>query len=358
MSGTHDIERTPQYEEFIGKLKEFHEKRGTHLDTEPKLGLNHVDLYRLFNYIVERGGYDKVSDEKLAWRRMCEGLGLMTGNAPAAAFGLKTIFYKFLAAYEIKTIHNKEPPPPEILEQLTARGSGLLTRTLETYKANRRDTIHERSDGDENTPVKDRKLDDTPGSARSSRGLREAPPQRVIFQPDTAPPRQARHASSQHAAPTARTSHPSPHTQAHPHAHGHIQSPHVQPMQHQPQIGGPSQAWNPQNAEPWLPAVQNYRPAELAKVDSRVVPTPINTPEAFPKSRRLASAQAAAMQPRFPGSKLNTNAFRSLLILATVLTVPRWLRGAEHLPTLRYSTSKRNPVRTSLWPPPFGQNII
>lgn len=307
MTGTHPIDRTPEYEEFMARLREFHAKRGTNLDPEPKLGLNHVDLFRLFNYIVERGGYDKVSDEKLAWRRMCEGLGLMTSNPPAAAFGLKSIFYKNLAAFEIKTIHNKEPPPPEILEHITARGSGLLTRTLETYKTNRRETVHERSDGDDGTPVRDRKPEDTPGSARASRGLREAPPQRIIFQPDTAPPRQARHTSGQHATPAA---HSSPHPQSHANSHTQIQPPHLQAMQHHAQRGGPSHAWNPSAPELHVPAVQNYQPGELLSTPTRIVPTPISNPEEFARSRRHASMLAAGrpvpdpMQPRLPGSRL------------------------------------------------------
>lgn len=321
--GPHTIDRTPEYEEFIQTLKAFHEKRGTNFDPEPKVGALHVDLFKLYHYIVDRGGYDKISDEKLAWRRMCEGLGLMTSNPPAAAFGLKSIFYKYLAAYEIKTVYGKEPPPPEILELTTARGSGLLSRTLETYKVNRRDTGHEPSDGDDGTPARDRNLEETPGSGRASRGLREAPPQRVIFQPDTASPRQVRHASGQQSTPTAHASHPPahphpqshqhPHPHAHPHPHPHphppgqMQSPNVHQVQHHPQRGGPSQIWNPPNAASWVPNIRDYQTGEPVRTDTRVVPTPINTPEAFPNPRRIAAMQAAAaMQPRQPGSKFNS----------------------------------------------------
>ncbi|KAL1836267.1 hypothetical protein VTK73DRAFT_5112 [Phialemonium thermophilum] len=90
LPGTHTIDRTPEYEEFIADLRKFHEQRGTSFEPEPKLGANHVDLLKLFKHIMAHGGYDKVSDEKLAWRRMCENLGLMTANPPAAAFGLKS----------------------------------------------------------------------------------------------------------------------------------------------------------------------------------------------------------------------------------------------------------------------------
>lgn len=324
MAPVHTVDRTPQYEEFMARLREFHEKRGTNLDPLPKLGLNHVDLFKLFNYIVERGGYDKVSDEKLAWRRMCEGLGLMTTNPPAAAFGLKSIFYKNLAAFEIRTVHNKEPPPPEILEHITARGSGLLTRTLETYKTNRRDTAHERSDGDDGTPVRDRRPEDIPGSARASRGLREAPPQRVIFQPDTAPPRQSRQASGQHTTPAAHTSHPSPHTQPHSHSHNLIQPPNMQALRLQSQRDSPTAAWRPTNPEQQLEAVHSYQPQDPTGTPVRVVPTPMNAPEEFSRSRRLASVQAVgSMQVRPPGSKLNAQMLLKGVGIA-MLTGPSW----------------------------------
>lgn len=72
-------------------------------------------------------------------------------NAAAYAFALKTVYYKNLAsvlevvsesvvmlmicsAYEIKHFHHKEPPPREILEDLTAKGGDLLHRTLENFK--------------------------------------------------------------------------------------------------------------------------------------------------------------------------------------------------------------------------------
>src|SRR4051794_8153774 len=187
----HKIERTPEYEKFIEELRAFHADRGTTFDPEPKMGNTNVDLLQLFNYIVDHGGYDKVSEEKLMWRKMCEGLGLMRHNAPADAYTLKQIFYRQLAAYEIKTEHGKEPPPPEILEFTTAKGGSLLTRTLENFQARVKAADKEES-GDDGTPSRDRRAEETPTSSRASRGLREAPAPRVIFHPETNPPRPTR----------------------------------------------------------------------------------------------------------------------------------------------------------------------
>lgn len=58
---------------------------------------------------------------------------------------------------------------------------------------------------EDGTPKKEKADgDELPGSAagRSSRGLRQAPPQRVLFNPDTAPARQARNTSIHQPSPT------------------------------------------------------------------------------------------------------------------------------------------------------------
>ncbi|KAK2074743.1 hypothetical protein P8C59_008926 [Phyllachora maydis] len=180
----HAIDCTPEYDEFIAKLKDFHEARGTPFEAEPKMGNLTVDLLKLFNLILENGGYDKVSEEKLKWRQMCDGLGLSRTNAPADAYALKQIFYKNLAAWEIKTIHNREPPPPEILEFVTAKGGSLLTRTLENFHARGKQPGAPESprSGDDGTPSRERKADETPSSGRASRELPE-PSRRIIIQP-------------------------------------------------------------------------------------------------------------------------------------------------------------------------------
>ena len=76
-------------------------------------------------------------------------------------------------------MHNKEPPPVEILESLTAKGSDILNRNVETFKppALRTGLLSRNSDSegeDAKTPGKDDKMDiDDPasGSGRSTRGM-------------------------------------------------------------------------------------------------------------------------------------------------------------------------------------------
>lgn len=112
------IDRTSEYEDFILKLRKYHEKRGcvltalellvasnpsvsTIFEAEPKIGQKRVDLLRLYNRVMQDGGYDRVSDtkaEKGQWRNLGSELGFDKATHPSAlAFMLKTVYYKNLA---------------------------------------------------------------------------------------------------------------------------------------------------------------------------------------------------------------------------------------------------------------------
>jgi chromatin structure-remodeling complex subunit RSC9 len=201
------IERTPEYDEFIEKLVAYHEKRGTHFDREPKVGNRHIDLLKLYKRVVDEGGYDKVSDtktHKLAWRRLAGEFLPGSNNLTTQAFIVKSAYYKNLAAYEITHVHKREPPPKEILEDVSAKGGDLLSRTVENYfrlvsrEADRLGNGEGSGDSDSENEAsktpKENKMDtDEPGSTgRVTRTLRHAPPQRVLFQPDVSAPRQTR----------------------------------------------------------------------------------------------------------------------------------------------------------------------
>lgn len=108
----------------------------TTLEPLPKVGNTHIDLHRLYERVVAEGGYDLCSDTRakpLMWRALAEEFVGKSKNVTAYAFQLKQIYYKNLCAYEISTHWKKEPPPKEILEDLTARGGGIMGRTLENF---------------------------------------------------------------------------------------------------------------------------------------------------------------------------------------------------------------------------------
>jgi len=312
----HTIDRTPEYEEFMTRLRDYHVKRGTTLDPEPKVGATHLDLFKVFNHVVESGGYDKISEEKLAWRRMASELGIYSNNEASTAFSLKEKFYKNLAAYEISTVHGKEPPPKDILEDVTAKGAALLTRTRENYRGAKRESNIGATDsaasGDDGTPVRERPVPDAAASARASRGLREAPPQRVIFQPDTGPSRTTRHASAHHASTTNSPAVNPPQTPSH-HPNMHVPQQQHQQQQNYQGNRGPSVHHQPATLENTSNLVTAYQPRFSKPLTLRAVSTPANAPNEFQKPRQ--QTRPDPRQPMQPGSKFALLSFAQRLTL-------------------------------------------
>ena len=269
-------------QEFLAQLRAFHENRGTNFDPNPKVGSKHIDLLRLYRIVVDRGGYDKVSDIKLHWRKIGTEFGLGTANLPALAFGLKSTYYRQLAAYEITHIHGKEPPPKEILEETTAKGASLLTRTLENFRPSARretgalGTENSEASGDDGTPARERiESEETPGSGgRVSRGLRQAPPQRVLFQPDTQPARQTRHSTS------------------HPNAQHH--------NQHQGHRGASTSYNPPSNTDNLSSGTNNFDNRPAMPLTLRPVITPGNNPLEFARREHALKIAAAVESGKIP----------------------------------------------------------
>ncbi|KAI5241878.1 hypothetical protein E4T43_05198 [Aureobasidium subglaciale] len=201
------IEKTDEYEKFMEELAAYHEKRGTTLENEPKVEAQHIDLSKLYTRVVAEGGYDLVSDTKkkpLMWRKIAEELLPGIKNLAGAAFLVKRAYYYNLVAYEISTHWGKEPPPKEVVEDVTAKGGDVMSRTLENYptSSTRDKSMANGNSSDNEDAAKDNHDDGEPGSVRSTRGLRHAPPPRDFYQP-SAPqqPRQTRN-QGQHTSQT------------------------------------------------------------------------------------------------------------------------------------------------------------
>ncbi|KAI2633454.1 hypothetical protein GGS21DRAFT_135787 [Xylaria nigripes] len=300
----HDIDRTPEYNEFIQKLTAFHEKRGSTFEPEPKLPTMHghvkVDLLRLYKAVIEKGGYDEMNKVQKAWGVLAGELGMYYADNKGMgqlSFQLKQDFYRYLAAYWIQDQYGREPPPKEILEQQScaSKHGPVLTRTVENFK------LSSRRMGEE-TPTRDeRPAESTPTSAnRASGRLREAPPQRVPFQPDTAPSRQSRSVSSHH------NSHNSSHTtQNSYHATQAQQNHHHVPHQHNPNnplhviqaqqaaLRGASSSFTPVNPETASRLGDPFEPRPPVSVPLRPVNTPGNNPVEFAKRQKLLKMQSA-----------------------------------------------------------------
>lgn len=232
------------------------------------------------------------------------------------SFQLKQDFYRYLAAYWIKDCYNRDPPPKEILEQQScaSKHGPVLTRTVENFK------LSARRPGEE-TPTRDeRPAESTPTSAnRSSGRLREAPPQRVPFQPDTGPSRQTRNVSSHHNTPNSNT------TQNNYHGSQAQQNHHHLPQQHNPNnplhviqaqqaaLRGASSSFTPANSEIASRLGDPFEPRPPFSVPLRPVNTPGNNPVEFAKRQRLLKTQTAGFgnaqalaRPVLPPGKSST----------------------------------------------------
>lgn len=75
-------------------------------------------------------------------------------------------------AFEIKDHYHKTPPPKDILEDLTARGGDLLTRTVENFRQAPAGDAEASGEEEVSTPNGNKMDIDEPGSGtgRSTRG--------------------------------------------------------------------------------------------------------------------------------------------------------------------------------------------
>lgn len=56
-----------------------------------------MSLHRLYTMVMERGGYDKLSDERMAWRQLVKPLGFGHQHEGAMTFQIKSLYYRNLA---------------------------------------------------------------------------------------------------------------------------------------------------------------------------------------------------------------------------------------------------------------------
>ncbi|KAK7887826.1 Chromatin structure-remodeling complex protein rsc9 [Exophiala xenobiotica] len=184
-------------EEFLNDVAAFHEKRGTSFDRDGKVSGRPIPLHKLYKLVLARGGYDSLSAERMQWRTLVREFGFGKVHEGVMTFQLKTVYYKNLAAYEIATYWGEEPPPKEILEDRSAKGGNLRTRTLENYapassQANEPanaaiDGNFDSADEEQVTPKHEKTESEEPGSATRypMRQLRQDPKRTQMYQPET-----------------------------------------------------------------------------------------------------------------------------------------------------------------------------
>ncbi|KAI9010843.1 hypothetical protein CLU79DRAFT_772916 [Phycomyces nitens] len=105
------IDRTPEYEEFMRRLKEFHEKKGSVLQPEPVLGGKKLDLYLIYKTVLEAGGYDKVTLNR-GWKQVGDPFNFPP-TCTNSAYILKGVFTKNLLGWEEEDFWKRPWNPPK-----------------------------------------------------------------------------------------------------------------------------------------------------------------------------------------------------------------------------------------------------
>lgn len=108
------IERTSEYIKFMKDLKDFHEKKGTVLQSEPILGGKKLDLLRIYKTVMEAGGYEKVTLNR-GWKQVGDPFHF-PATCTNSAYILKSVYTKFLLGWEEEHYWKRSwNPPPELL---------------------------------------------------------------------------------------------------------------------------------------------------------------------------------------------------------------------------------------------------
>lgn len=184
-------------EEFLHDVEEYMNQRGVPFDREGKVAGRPAPLHKLYRLVMERGGYDAVSETRMAWREICAHFNFPKAHDGAMSYQLKQLYYKNLAAYEILKYWGETPPPPSILEHTTAKGGDVRKRTHEAVMANEQSSSQDGDtmtiDSPQKTPKQEKtELDDQGSANRYTSRLRQQPKPVQLYQPDPTPSRSSR----------------------------------------------------------------------------------------------------------------------------------------------------------------------
>ncbi|XP_049954792.1 uncharacterized protein LOC126470824 [Schistocerca serialis cubense] len=110
---------------WLDKLLQFMEERGTPISACPTISKNPLDLYRLYAYVKERGGFMEVTKNK-TWKDIAGLLGI--GASSSAAYTLRKHYTKNLLAFECHFDRGGIDPQP-IINQVESTSKKKMTKT-------------------------------------------------------------------------------------------------------------------------------------------------------------------------------------------------------------------------------------
>ncbi|XP_025834500.1 trithorax group protein osa isoform X2 [Agrilus planipennis] len=116
LSKLYEMDDSPERRVWLDKLLAFMEERRTPITTCPTISKNPLDLFRLYVYVKERGGFMEVTKNK-TWKDIAGMLGI--GASSSAAYTLRKHYTKNLLAYECQFDRGGIDPQP-IINQVEA----------------------------------------------------------------------------------------------------------------------------------------------------------------------------------------------------------------------------------------------
>jgi hypothetical protein len=112
----------------------------TPFDREGKVSGRPISLQKLYNLVMDRGGYDALSAERMQWRTLVKEFGFGKNHEAVMTFQLKTVYYKNLAYVDPNLAHcsfSSQPPltlftPAHTRSRRTGARWLLLRKSLKT----------------------------------------------------------------------------------------------------------------------------------------------------------------------------------------------------------------------------------
>ncbi|KAF3609802.1 hypothetical protein DY000_02044392 [Brassica cretica] len=112
---------------FMATLERLHSRLGTKFMV-PIIGGKDLDLHKLFKEVTSRGGISKIVNER-RWKEVTATF-VFPPTATNASFVLRKYYFSLLKNYEQLYFFrsNVQTPPPDILQNPSAAGPGLVIR--------------------------------------------------------------------------------------------------------------------------------------------------------------------------------------------------------------------------------------
>lgn len=146
LSKLYEMDENPERKAWLDKLLAFMDDRRTPITTCPTISKNPLDLFRLYMFVKDRGGFMEVTKNK-TWKDIAGMLGI--GASSSAAYTLRKHYTKNLLAYECQFDRGGIDPQPIInqVEATSKKKSAKATSVPSPGSSNSQDSFPPGSGG-------------------------------------------------------------------------------------------------------------------------------------------------------------------------------------------------------------------